>query len=438
MMKEEKKINHFLFLFYALVSALIIFIIIDNEGQSSESSKKLKTKPVVEEKPLIKLNEFGLAADSFHTEKNYIKRNETLSSILLRYKIPSEKIHRLSLLSKDVFDLRKIVSGKTYHIFTKNSSDQLDYFIYEKDPVSFVVLELKDSIRIYEGKKEVKLRRKTLTGVIENSLYACMQKNDASQELMIKLADVFAWEIDFHSIQKGDHFKVIYEEQYIGDQPIGIGRIFGAYFNHNRQSFYAIDFKQDNVNQYFDENGASLRKAFLKAPLEFTRISSRYSKRRFHPVQKRMKPHLGTDYAAPSGTPIRTVGDGVVTAASYTRGNGYYVKVKHNVTYTTQYLHMSRFAKGIRAGTPVKQGDVIGYVGSTGLATGLHLCFRFWKNGKQVDPLKEEIPPSHPVKEEYMEAFNKRKNAIISELDSLIIPEIKNLAANNKIETKES
>jgi len=249
-----------------------------------------------------------------------------------------------------------------------------------------------------------------------------MLKNEASPELVIKLSEVFAWQIDFYRIQQGDFFKVIYEEEFVDDQSVGISNIQGAYFNHSGEEFFAVPFEQDSTIQFFDENGKSLRKAFLKAPLEYSRISSRYTKRRLHPVQKVYKAHLGTDYAAPTGTPIRAVGDGIVLEASYTKGNGRFVKVKHNSVYTTQYLHMSKFAKGISRGVRVKQGEVIGYVGSTGLATGSHLCYRFWKNGVQVDPLKEKIPSSHPVKPELLEAYNRKKQEVITALDSVKLP----------------
>ncbi|HEX9740325.1 MAG TPA: peptidoglycan DD-metalloendopeptidase family protein, partial [Ignavibacteriaceae bacterium] len=264
--------------------------------------------------------------------------------------------------------------------------------------------------------------RKTISSVINHSLYSAMLRNEANPELVIELSEVFAWQIDFYRIQQGDYFKVIYEEEFVDNESIGIKNILGAYFNNSGEEFFAIPFSQDSTIQFFDEDGKSLRKAFLKAPLKYSRISSGYSKKRLHPVQRIYKAHLGTDYAAPAGTPIRSVGEGIILEASYTRGNGRYVKIKHNSVYTTQYLHMSGFAKGIRRGTRVKQGEIIGYVGSTGLATGPHLCYRFWKNGVQIDPLKEKIPSSHPVKPELLELYNKKKTEVLSELDSIKLP----------------
>jgi murein DD-endopeptidase MepM/ murein hydrolase activator NlpD len=395
-----------------------VFTIFKSEPQSNLS----KEDSSAEQKEVIP-NDFGFVDDSLTVYENIVKKNETLSGIFSKINIPPDLIEQLLRSSENLFKSHKIISGNNYYVYTSGDSlSNPSYFVYEFDLVNYIVFDLDDSIDVYTGQREVRIERKSLGSDIYNSLYHAMLKNEASPELVIKLSEVFAWQIDFYRIQKGDNFKVIYEEAFVGDKSIGIRNIIGAYFSHNGEEFYAIEFEQDSINQYFDQDGKSLKKAFLKAPLEYSRISSRYSLRRLHPVQKTYKAHLGTDYAAPIGTPIRSVGDGVVVEASYSGGNGRYVKVKHNSVYTTQYLHMSGFAKGIKPGVKVKQSQVIGFVGSTGLATGPHLCFRFWKNGVQVDPLREKIPPSHPVKEEYLEAYNKRKTEIINELKGLDIP----------------
>jgi murein DD-endopeptidase MepM/ murein hydrolase activator NlpD len=238
-----------------------------------------------------------------------------------------------------------------------------------------------------------------------------------------RLADIYAWTIDFYRIQAGDRFRVLYTENMVDGESVGIDSIQAASFRFRGMEFLAFHYDQDSLGSYYDENGNSLQKAFLQAPLNYTRISSRFSRRRFHPVQKRYKAHLGTDYAAPTGTPIRTTGDGVVIAAGYTRGNGNYVKVRHNSIYTTQYLHMSRFASGIRSGAAVKQGQVIGYVGATGLATGPHLCYRFWKNGEQVDPFQEELPPAFPIQEDHQEAYQQLIEKRKKQLEAIPYPE---------------
>jgi murein DD-endopeptidase MepM/ murein hydrolase activator NlpD len=230
-------------------------------------------------------------------------------------------------------------------------------------------------------------------------------------------ADIYGWRLNLNHIQPGDKFKLIFEEKQINGTTIGYGNLKAAMFAHRGDTLYGIGFDQGNGTSYFDQEGKSLKKAFLKEPLEYSRISSRFSKNRFHPVQKRYKAHLGTDFAAPRGTPIRSVGDGVIVESAYNRGNGYFVKIKHNRKYTTQYLHLAKFAKGMRAGTRVKKGQTIGYVGSTGLATGPHLCFRFWENGRQVDILKVKLPAAEPVKKKNMTAFTAARQAMIKRLN---------------------
>jgi murein DD-endopeptidase MepM/ murein hydrolase activator NlpD len=242
--------------------------------------------------------------------------------------------------------------------------------------------------------------------------------NNMSPALVMELSNIYAWTIDFFRIQKGDKFKVYYEERFVEDEFVGIGRIWAAKFTHQSEDFYAFYFKEEGVNfgDYFDEQNKNLRKAFLRAPLNFSRISSKYSKRRKHPVTGRVKAHLGTDYAAPTGTPILSTANGTITTASYTRNNGNYVKIRHNSTYSTQYLHMSKIKSGIRKGVHVKQGSIIGYVGSTGLATGPHVCYRFWKNGRQVDPYKEKLPASEPMKQSSKAPFQLGKDSLIQYL----------------------
>lgn len=263
-----------------------------------------------------------------------------------------------------------------------------------------------------------------VSGIIESSLYEAVADANASAELAMMLANIYAWTVDFYRIQQHDAFKVIYVEEFVESEPVGIREILCASFTTGSKELFAFRFEQsaETGAEYFDAEGNSLRKAFLKMPLEFGRLTSPYNLKRFHPVLKYNKPHLGTDYAAPSGTPILATGDGVVTEASYTSGNGNYVKIKHNSVYSTQYLHMKGFAPGIKKGTRVSQGDVIGYVGSTGLATGPHVCYRFWKNGEQVDPRKEEIPSAEPVSESQRERFNALIQKWKQQLDSLQQP----------------
>ncbi len=399
------------------ISTLFILFIIFISSTCSNDSDNLNA-----EQDIVRMNEFGLIVDSLVEFKGVVQRNETLTDILLPHNISYLKLIEIVEASKNIFDVRKINRGKNYFIYSLvDSIETVKYFVYKKDPINYFVIDLSDSIIIYKREKEVSIRERKVSGVINNSLYKTLKEKNVDDELALELSEVFAWQIDFYRIQKGDEFKVIFNEEYIDDELVGIGQIKSAYFKHWKEDFYGFYFEQNDEGEYFDEEGKSLRKAFLKSPLKFSRISSGYSNKRFHPVLKRYKAHLGTDYAAPKGTRIYSVGDGVVTEAQYKRNNGNYVKIRHNGTYTTQYLHMSKIASGIKPGVKVKQKQVIGFVGSTGLATGPHVCFRFWKNGQQVNHRREKFPSSHPVLSEYLSEYQIVKDSLKRELDSMQI-----------------
>lgn len=368
---------------------------------------------------------FGLPVDSFTVIDETVQRNEFLSDILTEYGVDLTSIANLAQKSKPIFNVRDIRAGNDYTVFcTKDSSQKAQYFVYQLNPVDYIVYDLRDSVRIYKGQREVVTRQRTVSGVINSSLYETLEKNSGDPALAIKLANVFAWTIDFYAIQAGDWFKVIYEERLVHDNPVEPGNIIAASFSHKGEIFQAYYFQPDSSKpgDYYDEKGHSLRRAFLKAPLKFSRISSRYTLHRFHPVQKRWKAHLGTDYAAPTGTPIYSTGNGVVIASQYTRFNGNYVKIRHNSVYTTQYLHMSR--RAVKAGQHVRQGQLIGYVGMTGLATGPHVCYRFWKNGRQVDPLREKFPSAEPIVNSEKPAFDSLMVLEKSRLDKIVLKEL--------------
>ena len=399
---------------YLVINLILVFIALSlttcSDNNLGDQHKSL---------PEIQLNSFGFYSDSLDHLTYSVQKNETLSDILINLGVSANEIGNIVNRAKNILDVRKIVAGNIYHSFTDNdSTNTLVYFVYEKSPKRFVVFDLKDPIRVYESEKEVKSVEVQKSGVIDQSLYISLLDLNASPELAIKLSQIFAWQIDFYHLQKGDNFKVIYDRLFIDDKFFAVGKIKVAYFYHNKKEYYAIPFFQDSVVQYFDENGNSLRKAFLKAPLEFGRISSRYSKSRLHPVLKTRRPHLGVDYAAPVGTPIRATGDGVIAEIGYNSGAGRFVKVRHNSVYTTMYLHISRYAKGMKKGVQVKQGQVIGYVGSTGLATGPHVDYRFFMNGKAVDPLKVELPPSEPINKELKVEFEIQRDSLMNLLNN--------------------
>ncbi|MEM1126075.1 MAG: peptidoglycan DD-metalloendopeptidase family protein [Bacteroidota bacterium] len=347
---------------------------------------------------------FGHDRGAFITTDHALEPNQTMASLLGPLGATPQQIVRLAEASREVLSLRRLRPGRPITVYRHEAagdslpSGTLSHFVYQQDAIRYVTYHLGDSIYAEAARRPVETRVRTIKGTIDGSLSRALDAQGASAALAARLAQIYAWQIDFFHLQLGDAFAVQYEEQYIDGERVGLGRVLGARFVHRARDYYAFRFEKENgLEVYYDEEGESLRKAFLRAPLAYYRLTSRYNPRRFHPVLKRYRAHLGTDYAAPTGTPILATGDGVVTEASYTRGNGNYVKIRHNGTYTTGYLHMSKRGTGIRPGVAVKQGDVIGYVGSTGLATGPHVCYRFWKNGRQVDPLTQELPSADPV-----------------------------------------
>lgn len=326
--------------------------------------------------------------------EGFTRKNEAFSELMVSCNINYKLINEISKKQKKIFDVTKIQDQKRY-VALCDTNSQAKIFIYEENNSDFVVFDFSnpDKINVYKDKKAIEKIEKTTIGTINGSLYATLASQQANPLLAISLASAFAWSIDFFRIKDGDNFKVVYEESYVNHKQVGLPALKSAYIQHNGEDYYVFGVPNTKTGDYdyFDEKGKSVRKNLLKSPLKFSRISSRYNLKRLHPVLKRVKAHLGTDYAAPQGTPILSVGEGKVIAADYSGGNGRFVKIKHDGTYTSQYLHMSRFAKGIKEGAHVMQGQVIGYVGSTGLATGPHLCFRLWKNGQQIDHLKDKI-----------------------------------------------
>jgi murein DD-endopeptidase MepM/ murein hydrolase activator NlpD len=351
------------------------------------------------------------------------KTNEFLANILKEHNIAHEQVREVAARSRGVFDIRKIGVRKPYDLICYDDENQTaKAMIYYPNEVDYVVFHLEDSVYVKAGAREVETIEKTSSGIIYSSLAMTMDENGLKPQLTNDLADIFAWEVDFFRLYPGDRFKLVYEEQFVDGKSIGYGDIKSAVFEHGNEKYFAFYYNQGSGIEYFDEEGKSLRKTFLKYPVKFSRISSRYSGRRFHPVQKRYKAHRGTDFAAPQGTPIRAVGDGIITEAKYHKYNGNYVKIKHNSIYATQYLHMVKIKTGIRPGTRVKQGQIIGFVGHTGLARGNHVCYRFWKYGQQVDALRVDLPSSEPVQEERIDEFNNLALGLRNSLDNIPYP----------------
>ena len=400
------RIEIFLFFFLILISC---------SQKKSTPALTENSKEIIVHIPEFK---FGINLDSFRYETHKIKWGQNFSDILSRHGLSNKKIYDASLAIKPFFNLKKLKNGNFFTLFYKHNNSKPSFFVYETSVYDYLVCSLDESVEASITKRKITYKEKKIEGKINSSLYLSFDDLNYPIELVNKMVDIFAWQIDFFRINPGDHYEILYTEEIIDSVVVGISNVKAARFTHNEKDFYAFSYNQGLGNDYFDENGKSLRKTFLRSPLNFYRISSRYRKKRFHPVLKRYRDHLGTDYAAPRGTPIMTVADGKIIEARYGRNNGYFVKVKHNNIYSTQYLHMSKFAKGIKPGKNVRQGDIIGYVGSTGLATGPHVCYRFWRNGKQVDPYKQnDLPDGEPILAQHLSAYNYVKEKYLKILD---------------------
>lgn len=395
---------------------------------STKELETVKTDTVPAEQTLF----YGIAVDSFDIVEGKIGWNQTLSVLLDDYDVPAEKLYQLSNRARDVYDVRKLKAGNRFSlIVTRDSIPQPLQFIFEPDARSYVVYHFGDSVFAELFEKRVEVTERTLAGEVTSgsSLWGAITEADGHESLVSTLEDILAWQVDFFKIDAGDKFKVIYQEEIVDGEVVGIKDVLGVYFNHRDKDYYGVKYNQGTESDYFDEEGNSLRKTFLKAPVRYSRISSSFSPRRYHPVLKRYKAHLGTDYAARVGTPIKSVGDGIIVEARYGKYNGNFVKVRHNSTYMTQYLHMSKIKTGIRPGVKVKQGDVIGFVGQTGLANGPHVCYRFWRNGRQVDPSSVDLPPIEPILAKHSDNYTHVKNVILHRLKNIEYPKERVLMA---------
>ena len=369
----------------------------------------------VEEKRLFDINIAG-----YTIERKEIARGESWGKILNSYGIGSQKLARLDQLTKEICPLRTIRAGKHYTTFTRQDSTSviLDHLVYEKTLVDYVVFSfVGDSVAVREGQREVKIERKKSSATISSSLWGAIMEAKLPYSLAAEMEDIYQWTVDFFGIQQGDSFTVIYDEKFLDTLSVGVGRVWGAKFTHRGKDIYAIPFEQGGKLQYWEADGGSLRKQLLKAPLKFTRISSKFSNARLHPVTKKVRPHHGVDYAAPAGTPVRAVADGVVTVKTRKKADGNILKIKHPGNLSSGYLHLQKFAKGINVGSKVSQGQVIGYVGNTGYSTGPHLDFRLWKGNSAINPLNVPQKPAEPISKDNKERFERVKERIMAELE---------------------
>lgn len=361
---------------------------------------------------------YGIPIDSFTVIEGRIKKGQTLSNLFTTLGGNNNLANQLYLIPDSLLKINEIRAGNSYSAFyTQSETPQLTYVVYHRSLVDHLVFHCKDSLHIHPFTKPIRTETRVAKAHIESSLWNAIAKNNLNLELAVDLSEIYAWSVDFFKLQKDDGFIVYYDELYVDSTSIGIGKIHGAKFLHHGKIYYAFNYENDDVKGFWDEDGNNVRKAFLKAPLKFSRISSGFTYKRKHPVYKTVRPHTGVDYAAPLGTPVMSVGDGVVIQRGYKGGGGNTVKITHNNYYSTAYLHLSKYGKGIKVGTHVQQGQIIGYVGSTGASTGAHLDFRVWKNKKPINPLTMESPSTEPIPQKYLPEFYTLRDSLRSKID---------------------
>jgi murein DD-endopeptidase MepM/ murein hydrolase activator NlpD len=386
-------------------------------------TKKDEVWDEVKLKPVSKKKDFGFTYADYNVLHDTLQNGDTFGSIIQKQNIGDKKVFDLVEQIKDSFDVRLIRNNKPYTLLrSKNKKNELLYFVYQPDALHYYVVDFRDTIaKAYKKTKPITIKRRTIGGVLKGSLSETLESAKVEGGLANRIAKIYAWSIDFFKLKRGDRFAITFTERFINDSIYdGVDSLEASFFEYKGKIIYAFPFvanPSSNRIEYYDEEGKGLKNFFLKTPIKFSRLSSRFSASRFHPVQLTWKAHKGTDYAAPHGTPITTTASGVVEQTGYTAGNGNFVKVKHNGTYSTQYLHMSRIL--VRRGQRVTQGQPIGLVGSTGLATGPHVCYRFWKNGVQVDPLRLKLPNGEPLSGALKERYFKQIKPLKWELDSI-------------------
>jgi murein DD-endopeptidase MepM/ murein hydrolase activator NlpD len=404
-----------------LKQILSIIIVLTTLFSCSKSEKTVAVKKIV--KPKLEHSDFEFNYADFNVVQDTVNKGDTFGTIVEKQNIGDRKVYEIVQSIKDTFDVRVIRPNKAYTMLrSKNKTNKLEVFIYQPDALNYYVFDFRDTtIVAYKKTRPITVRKKTIGGVLKGSLSETLDRSGVDAGLASQITKVYSWTIDFFKLKKGDRFGIVLTERFINDSIYdGVNELQGMFFEYKGKISYAFPFVKDASTgkvDYYDEDGKTLKNFFLKTPIKFSRISSRFSANRFHPVQQRWKAHKGTDYAAPTGTPITTTASGVVEQTGYTAGNGNYVKVKHNGTYSTQYLHMSKIL--VRRGQSVTQGQVIGKVGSTGLATGPHVCYRFWKNGEQVDALRLNLPSGEPMTGAYKSRYLQTIEPLKIVLDSI-------------------
>lgn len=391
------------------------FFLLNNVKAFDKSTQDTEIQPVIPKK-------YGFDKNTFHFESHILGFNQNLGDLLLWQGIQWDSIIKLDKISSDVFSIRKFRAKKPFTLVRKDECSEPHCIVYEPNKFTYVKYYIDQEVKIDVVKREYETCIESAAGIIESSLWLAMKDAGLQGSLIDKMEDALASSVDFYHTQKGDKFKLIFERKYIEGKPVDYGEVISAAFKNSQGEHFAVFYENENYAGFYDLEGRPTKSTFLRAPLKYSRISSSFNRRRFHPIKKRRIPHLGTDYAAPTGTPIFAVANGVITKAGYSKNNGKYVKIRHDDIYQTQYLHMHRFAKGIRKGVRVKQGQVIGEVGQTGLATGPHVCFRFWKYGRQVNHRRENFPPADPLPAEEMDEFYVQRDKLLEKLNKISYP----------------
>lgn len=409
---------------HTYIALLLAFLLCSfaacNDRKKSHSEEINQVLPT----PADTVWKYGLPIEEYSTQYDTIKSGETLTNVLMGFGMTANQIYQLVQCPDSVFDVRSIRPGQACAFLTeKDSAATPRYFVYEANPKTYIRFDLQNNYIPFKGNNPCEWREGMGAGIIHSSLWETMEQNGTSPVLAVMLSHIFGWSIDFFGIQQGDEYRLIYAQEFVDNQPLSNYKVLAASFKANDTVFYAIPFVQDEEELYYNADGNSLEGAFLKAPLDFYRISSRFSNNRFHPVLKRYRAHHGVDYAAPVGTPVYAIGSGKVIAKAYQAGGGgNYVKIRHNSTYTTTYMHLSKFAKGLNVGDYVDQKQVIGYVGSTGLSSGPHLDFRVYENGRPVNPLTIKSQPKQPISEENKQAFTIVRDSLLHRLNAIPMP----------------